>query len=67
MGLVVMVNAAGGKDGAVDAGEEAAVGQVEGADHIGPDRFLLVVLAPVDIGTPRGPGAVQHMSGLDLV
>lgn len=65
--LVVLVDAAGREDGAVDALEIAAVGQVEGANDVGPHRLLLVVLAPVDIGTTCAAGGVEHMGRLDSV
>lgn len=65
--LVVLVNAAGCEDGAVDALEVTAVGQVEGANDVGSHRLLLVVLAPVDVGTTRAAGGVEHMGRLDPV
>lgn len=65
--LIVLVDAAGGEDGAVDALQEAAVGQVEGADDIGPHGFLLVVLTPVDVGATGAAGGVEDMGRLDAV
>ena len=65
--VVVMVDTARREDGTVNAGERTAVGQVEGADDVGPHGFLLVVFAPVDIRTSRAAGAVEDVRGLDLV
>ncbi len=63
--LVVLVDAASGEDGDVNALEEAGVGQVEGADDVGAHGGLLVVLAPVDVGAAGGTGSVQDVGGLD--
>ena len=61
VGVIVEVDAARGEDGDVDALEEAAVGQVEGANDVGAHGLLLVVLAPVDVGPSSAAGAVQDM------
>ena len=65
--LVVLVDAARREDGAVDAAEEAAVGEVEGADDVAPYGSLLVVLAPVDVGTAGDASGVEDVGGLDAV
>lgn len=65
--IVVLVDAPGCEDGAVDALEITAVGQVEGANDVGPHRLLLVILAPVDIGATRAAGGVEHMGRPDPV
>jgi len=65
--LIVMIDTTGGKNGAVDASKEAAIGKVEGSDHVGSHGFFLVILAPVDIGAAGTTGTVQNMGGLDLV
>lgn len=65
--IVVLVDAASGKDSNVNALEEAAVGQVQCADNIGTHRLLLVVLAPVDIGTSRAAGSIEDVGGLDAL
>lgn len=65
--IVVLVDASGCENGAVDALEITAVGQVEGANDVGPHRLLLVILAPVDIGATRAAGGVEHMGRPDPV
>lgn len=65
--LVVLVDAAGCEDGAVDALEEAAVGQVQSTNDIGSHGVLLVVLAPVDIGAAGAASSVENVGGLDTV
>jgi hypothetical protein len=65
--LVVLVDAAGREDGAVDALEITTVGQVEGANDVGPHRLLFVVLAPVDVGATCTASRVEHMSRPDPV
>lgn len=65
--LIVLVDATGGEDGAVNAFKITAVGQIEGADNIGSHRLLLVILAPVDVGTTCAAGGVEHMGRLDPV
>jgi len=67
MGIVVLVDAAGGEHGAVDALEVAAVGQVQSPDHVGAHRLLLVVLAPVDVGAAGAAGCVEDVRGLYAV
>lgn len=63
--LVVCVDAAGGKNGEMDLLEETAIGQVEGADDVASDSVLLVVLAPIDIGTTSAARTVENMGWLD--
>lgn len=65
--LVVLVDAAGSKDGAVNALEEAAVGQIKGSDDIGSHGILLVILTPVDIRATGAASGVENMGGLDAV
>jgi len=65
--LVIGVDAASGKDGDVDALQEAAVCEVEGTDDIVSDGLLLVVLAPVDIWSARRSSSVEDVGGLDLL
>ena len=47
--IVVGVDAAGSKDGDVDALQVTSIGQVQGTDDIVSDGLLLVVLAPIDV------------------
>lgn len=65
--LVVLVDAASREDGAVDAFEITAVGQIEGANNVGAHRLLLVVLAPIDVGTACTASGIEHMGRLDPV
>ncbi len=65
--LVIGIDTASCKDGAVDVLEEAAVGQIEGTDNVAANRLLLVILAPVDIGTSSATGTVENVSWLDLL
>lgn len=65
--LVVLVDAARRENGDVNALEEAAVGQVEGANDVGTHRVFFVVLAPVDVGPPRAAGGVEDVGGLDAL
>lgn len=67
MRIVVLVDATSGKDSNVDAFEEAAVGQVQCTNNIGAHRLLLVVLAPVDIGTSCAAGSIEDVGGLDAL
>lgn len=53
MGIIIGVDAASGKDGNVNVLLEADIRQVQRANDIVPDRLLLVILAPVDIGSAR--------------
>jgi hypothetical protein len=63
--LIVLVDAAGSENSAVDVLEEAAVSKVEGADNIGADGVLLVVLAPIDVWAASAASAVQDVGWLD--
>jgi hypothetical protein len=67
MFLVILVDAAGSKDGAVNSLQEAAIGEVHGAYNIRAHGSLLVVLAPVDVWTPRATGGIENMRRLDFV
>lgn len=63
--LVVLVDAASGEDGAMDAVDIAAIGEVQGADDIGPHRGLLVVFAPVHVGAAGTSGGVEDVGRAD--
>lgn len=63
--LVILVDAARGEDGAMDAVEVAAVGEVQGTNDIGPHRGLLVVFAPVHVGAAGTSGGVDDMGWAD--
>lgn len=63
--LIVLVDASGSEDGAVDVLQEAAVGQVKGTDNIVADGVLLVVLAPIDVWASSGAGAVEDVGWLN--
>lgn len=65
VGIIVCVDATGGKDSDVNALQEAAVGQVQGANDIVSDGILLVILAPVDIGSASGASSVEDVCRLD--
>lgn len=61
VGIIIVIDAASSKDGAVDVGQEATIRQVQSSDDVGTDGILLVVLAPVDVGPSSAAGAVQDM------
>lgn len=65
--LIVSVDAASSKDGAVNVLEEAAVGQVQGTDNVGANGILLVVLAPVNVWASSAAGAVEDVGWLDTL
>lgn len=65
--VVVLVDASRGKDGDVDALEEAAVGQVQCANDVGAHSLLLVVLTPVDIGPSCAAGSIEDVGRLDAL
>ncbi len=65
--LIISVDAASGEDSAVNALEEAAVGQVKGTDNVIADGILLVVLAPVDVWASSGTGTVEDVGWLDTL
>jgi hypothetical protein len=67
VGIVVLVDAAGSKDGAVDALLKAGVCQVKRSNDIGPHGSLLVVFAPVNVRPACAAGSVQDVGGLDAV
>ena len=45
----------------MDAEQEAAVCQIQGADDVASDGGLFVVLAPVDVGSAGAAGAVEDV------
>ena len=45
----------------MDPEQEAAVGEVQGADDVAADRGLLVVLAPIDVWSAGAAGAVEDV------
>lgn len=65
MSLIIGVDASGGKDGNVNALQEAGIGQVECADDIVSDSVLLVILAPIDIWAAGGSSSVEDVCRLD--
>ncbi len=67
MGIVIVVDASSGEDGAVNATQEAAVSQVQSPNDIRTHRLLLMVFAPVDIGSSSTASAVQYMGWTNLL
>ena len=65
--LVVLVDTPGGEHGAVNAPHGADIHDIQRADHVGSDRFQLVVLAPVDIGAPGAAGCDEDVCRTDPV
>lgn len=63
--LIVSVNAACSKDGAMNLLLETTICQVESADDIASDGLLLVILAPVDIWPAGAASAVKYMRWLN--
>lgn len=59
--VVVLKDAARGKEGVVDVLLLADIGNHEGSDHVCADGFGLVVLAPVHVRAPSDSSSVQHM------
>jgi len=62
--VVVGVDASSGKDSDVNALQVAGVSQVQGTDNVVSDGLLLVVLAPVDIGSASGTSSIEDVGGL---
>lgn len=65
--LIVLVDASGRKDGAVNTSLGALIGQRQSANDVGANRLLLVVLAPVNVGSASAARGVEDVRGLDLV
>ena len=64
--LIVLKDAAGGVDGAVDALHHAEVRYIESANDIDADRLWLVILTPIDIGAASNTRRHEDVAWLDL-
>src|SRR5690606_9765061 len=65
--IVIGIDAAGCKHGDMNSLKEASIREIQCSNDIAPNSSLLVVLAPVDIGTSRATSTVQNMGWLDLI
>jgi hypothetical protein len=65
--IIVGVDAASGEDSDVDAFQEASVGQVQGTNNIVSDGLLLMVLAPIHVGSTGGSSSVKNVCWLNFL
>lgn len=66
--FVILIDAACCKYGAVNAAElMALIGQVQGANDVGPNRLCLIVLTPVNIRPACAASGIQDMSWLNSI
>ena len=67
VGIVVLEDASSGVDGAVNSLHVAEIGDVEGTNDVGTNRFRLVVFAPVNVGSSCNSSRHENVRRLDLV
>lgn len=65
--LIILVDASSRKYGAVNTSLGTLIGQRQSANDVGANSLLLVVLAPVDVGSASAASGVEDVRGLDLV
>lgn len=67
VGVVVGIDTASGKDSDVNALLVTAIGQVNGTDNVVSDGLLLVVLAPVNVGSASRSSSIEDVGWLVFV
>jgi len=63
--LIILVNTTRSIDGSMDSLQETSIGQVQSTDDIASDGLLLVIFAPINIGTAGATSTVENVCWLD--